>query len=263
MMLESVVVIGMVVMAGRTEAADAPSLRTDQERLSYGMGVGLARSFERQGIQLDARLLARGLEDARSGGALLMTDAELRDAMIRLQGELRERQARHARSAADARRDGEAFLAENATREGVVTLPSGLQYKVLRAGDGPKPAAADAVVCHYRGKLVDGTEFDSSYRRGRPATLQLDRVIPGWREALQLMPVGSKWQLFVPAKLAYGERGWRGRSRTAAKIGPNATLIYETELLAITPRPAGDSNAAPRTRQTHGGEPAHRDRNRG
>ena len=123
--------------------------------------------------------------------------------------------------------EGETFLAANKNKEGVVTLPSGLQYKILKAGTGPKPTASDSVVCNYRGTLVNGTEFDSSYKRGQPATFPVNGVIKGWTEALQLMPVGSKWQLFIPAQLAYGERG------AGPDIGPNATLIFEIELLSI------------------------------
>jgi FKBP-type peptidyl-prolyl cis-trans isomerase FklB len=125
------------------------------------------------------------------------------------------------------KKQGDAFLAANKGKEGVVTLPSGLQYKILSAGTGPKPATSDSVVCNYRGTLIDGTEFDSSYKRGQPATFPVGGVIKGWTEALQLMPVGSKWQLFVPSELAYGERG------TGADIGPNAVLIFEVELLSI------------------------------
>src|SRR6201996_6499938 len=125
------------------------------------------------------------------------------------------------------KKDGAAFLAANATKEGVVTLPSGLQYKILTAGTGPKPTASDSVVCNYRGTLLDNTEFDSSYKRGQPATFAVGQVIKGWTEALQLMPVGSKWQLFIPKDLAYGERG------QGPDIGPNATLIFEVELLSI------------------------------
>jgi FKBP-type peptidyl-prolyl cis-trans isomerase FklB len=132
-----------------------------------------------------------------------------------------------AKAAEDNRKAGESFLAENKKKEGVVTLPSGLQYKVLKAGDGKKPTDADTVECHYRGTLINGTEFDSSYLTGQPATFKIAGVIPGWREALKLMPVGSKWQLFVPSQLAYGARGKGG------SIGPNAALIFEVELLAI------------------------------
>ncbi len=125
------------------------------------------------------------------------------------------------------KKEGEAFLAANKSKEGVVTLPSGLQYKILQQGTGPKPTASDSVVCNYRGTLLNGTEFDSSYKRGQPATLGVGQVIPGWTEALQLMPVGSKWQLFIPSNLAYGARG------AGSDIGPNSTLTFEVELLSI------------------------------
>jgi FKBP-type peptidyl-prolyl cis-trans isomerase FklB len=127
----------------------------------------------------------------------------------------------------ESKKEGDAFLAENKQKEGVVTLPSGLQYKIIKAGEGKKPKQEDTVVCHYRGTLINGTEFDGTHGPGEPATFKVTGVVPGWREALKLMPVGSKWQLFIPPVLAYGERG------AGATIGPNATLIYEVELLAI------------------------------
>jgi FKBP-type peptidyl-prolyl cis-trans isomerase FklB len=130
--------------------------------------------------------------------------------------------------------EGEAFLAANKSKEGIVTLPSGLQYKILTEGKGPKPTAADTVVCNYRGTLINGTEFDSSYKRGEPATFPVGGVIKGWTEALQLMPVGSKWQLFIPSGMAYGERG------AGADIGPNATLIFEVELISIQEKPKAE-----------------------
>jgi FKBP-type peptidyl-prolyl cis-trans isomerase FklB len=168
------------------------------------------------------------MRDVYSGGKLLMSEEDLRAAKSVYQVDMREKQVAAVRRAADENKQaGIVFLAENKGKEGVVTLPSGLQYKILKAGDGKTPAASDTVECHYRGTLLDGTEFDSSYRRGEPAKLTLTAIISGWREALLLMPVGSKWQIFVPAQLAYGERG-NGRD-----IGPNATLVFEMELLAI------------------------------
>jgi FKBP-type peptidyl-prolyl cis-trans isomerase len=163
-----------------------------------------------------------------SGGKLLMSEEDLRAAKSVYQVEMREKQVVAVRRAAEENKQaGIAFLAENKGKEGVVTLPSGLQYKILKAGDGKTPAASDTVECNYRGTLLDGTEFDSSYSRGQPAKLTLSAIISGWREALKLMPVGSTWQLFVPPELAYGERG-NGRG-----VGPNETVIYEMELLAI------------------------------
>ncbi|HEU4385000.1 MAG TPA: FKBP-type peptidyl-prolyl cis-trans isomerase [Anaeromyxobacteraceae bacterium] len=234
--------VGVALLSGQAGAGDDPVLKTEQEKLSYAMGVGMAQGLKRQGVEVDGDLLTRGLRDGLSGRKLLLTDDELRQTMTAFQVDQKQKQAQQsaktteaqpAKTPAEAKKQGEAFLAENAKKEGVVTLPSGLQYKVLRAGDGKKPTDGDQVVCHYRGSFVDGTEFDSSYRRGRPATLDLARVIPGWSEALKLMPAGSKWQLFIPAKLAYGERGMPGRKRKPGIIGPNATLIYETELLDV------------------------------
>jgi len=170
----------------------------------------------------------RGLKDALSGAKPLMSDEEI-DAMRRkYRAEMqRKRAAAMERAAQENAERGAAFLAENKAKPGVVTLQSGLQYKILKAGEGPKPTAKDTVECHYRGTLIDGKEFDSSYRRGAPATFPLAGVIPGWREALQHMPVGSKWQLVIPPQLAYGARG------AGHDIGPNATLVFEVELLAI------------------------------
>lgn len=153
--------------------------------------------------------------------------------------------ARSAGAVAAAR--GAAFLAANARKEGVVTLPSGLQYQVLKAGTGATPVDGDRVLCHYRGTFVDGTEFDGTRRRGRPATLSMERVIPGWREALARMPVGSRWRLFVPPSLAFGERGQRVHKGPGGRIGPQATLVYDAELLAILPRPAGPAGGGPPT----------------
>jgi FKBP-type peptidyl-prolyl cis-trans isomerase FklB len=158
----------------------------------------------------------------------LLTEEEARAAIMHLQAQLRQKQIEAMKLAGEKnQKAGEAFLAENKKKEGVVTLPSGLQYKILKAGEGKKPTAEDTVVCNYRGTLIDGTEFDSSYKRGEPATFPVRGVIKGWTEALQLMPVGSKWQLFIPPTLAYGERG------AGAQIGPDATLIFEVELISI------------------------------
>jgi FKBP-type peptidyl-prolyl cis-trans isomerase FklB len=159
---------------------------------------------------------------------MLMTDDEARAALMQLQAEVRNKQQEKMKVAGEMnKKEGAEFLEANKTKEGVVTLPSGLQYKILTEGTGPKPAASDTVVCNYRGTLISGTEFDSSYKRGQPASFPVNGVIKGWTEALQLMPVGSKWQLFVPAELGYGDRGAGG------EIGPGATLIFEVELLSI------------------------------
>jgi FKBP-type peptidyl-prolyl cis-trans isomerase len=154
------------------------------------------------------------------------------------------RQSRHAKAPAQAKQEGEAFLAANARKEGVVTLPSGLQYQVLRQGEGKTPQDGDKVAVHYRISFVDGTELDSTYARARPGTFELARMIPGYREALKLMPVGSKWRIVIPAALAYGERGIQSRKKTARRIGPNTTLVYETELLSILPEGTSQKTAA-------------------
>ena len=173
-------------------------------------------------------MLLQGLKDALAGGKALLTDDETKATLTALQAEVTKRQQAKMAVVGDAnKKEGDAFLAANKTKEGVVTLPSGLQYKILQQGTGPIPSASDSVECNYRGMLINGTEFDSSYKRGQPATFPVGQVIHGWTEALQLMPVGSKWQLFIPAELAYGPRG------AGAEIGPNATLIFEVELLSI------------------------------
>jgi FKBP-type peptidyl-prolyl cis-trans isomerase FklB len=209
-------------------SAEDATLKNPKEKLSYGIGTDLGRNLKRLGVDVDADLLIKGFTDAMSGAKPLMTDEEIGATLNALQQQIQRKTAQAAAAAGEEnKKAGEAFLAQNKAKQGVVTLPSGLQYKIIKAGDGKKPTASDTVECNYRGTLIDGNEFDSSYRRGQPATFGVSQVIPGWQEALQLMSVGSKWQLFVPASLAYGERG-AGR-----EIGPNSTLIFEVELLAI------------------------------
>jgi FKBP-type peptidyl-prolyl cis-trans isomerase FklB len=184
----------------------------------------------------------RGLKDTLAGGKTLLTDQEAQATLTALQNDLRKKQLELRQQAGETnKKEGEAFLATNKAKDGVVALPSGLQYKILTEGTGPKPSATDSVVCNYRGTLLDGKEFDSSYKHGQPATFPVNGVIKGWTEALQLMPAGSKWQLFVPAQLAYGDRG------AGPDIGPNATLVFEVELLSIQPhaQPPTPSAAQP------------------
>jgi UDP-GlcNAc:undecaprenyl-phosphate/decaprenyl-phosphate GlcNAc-1-phosphate transferase len=211
-----------------TKSEEPPVLKTQQDKINYAIGVNMIGNFKIQGIDIDLDLVIRGMKDAFSGGKLLLTNDEIQKNTILYHNELRQKMAKTRAMAAETnKKEGEAFLAENKNKEGVVTLPSGLQYRILKAGDGKMPTDADTVDCNYRGTLINGAEFDSSHRLGHPATFKVTGVIPGWREALKLMPVGSNWQLFVPSELAYGERG------TSGLIGPNATLIFEIELLAI------------------------------
>jgi FKBP-type peptidyl-prolyl cis-trans isomerase len=182
-------------------------------------------------VDVDPAILLRGLKDGMAGGKTLMTDDDAKTAMTALQADLRKKQDAKMEIVGEAnKKEGDAFLAANKTKQGVVALPSGLQYKILKEGAGPKPTAADTVVCNYKGTLLDNTEFDSSYKRGQPATFPVGQVIKGWTEVLQLMPVGSKWEVFIPSELAYGPRG---PGQGGGAIGPNATLIFEIELLSI------------------------------
>jgi FKBP-type peptidyl-prolyl cis-trans isomerase len=216
------------LLASQVFAAELPVLKSQKDKEAYAVGVDLAKNLRRQGIDMNADATARGLRDGLAGTTLLMTEVELRTALNTFQTELKQKRARTLASVAeDNRKAGEAFLAANKTKEGVIVLPSGLQYKIIEAGDGRKPTDTDTVEVHYRGTLIDQTEFDSSFSRGKPATFKVDGLISGWKEALKLMTTGSKWQVFIPSQLAYGEKG------SGRYIGPNATLIFELELLAI------------------------------
>lgn len=204
-------------------------LKDQKDRTSYSIGIDIGNNFKKQGIDLDSDLLARGIKDALTGNSSpLLTEKEVKDTIADFRKEMMEKQIALTKQRGEKNmKDGEAFLTENKKKEGVITMPSGLQYKVLAAGTGDKPKETDTVTVNYRGTLIDGTEFDSSYKRNEPAIFPVKGVIPGWTEALQLMQTGSKWQLVVPATLGYGERG------AGANIGPNATLVFEVELLSI------------------------------
>jgi FKBP-type peptidyl-prolyl cis-trans isomerase FklB len=209
-------------------AASPLSLTTDKDKRSYALGMNIGESIKRDNMDLDPGIVAQALKDALSGGKLLMTDSEAGTILSALRAEVVGKRQAEIQKESDANKAaGTQFLAANKTKTGVVTLPSGLQYKVLKEGTGPKPAASDTVVCNYKGTLINGTEFDSSDKHGGPATFGVGQVIKGWTEALQLMPVGSKWELYVPADLAYGERS------PGLEIGPNSTLIFEIDLLSI------------------------------
>lgn len=224
-----IVSLAVVLCATGLRAQDAASpLKTDKDKTSYALGVAVGKSFQAQGVEADPNLIAQGLKDAMANGKLLITDEEFRSLMTAFQQNMNEKQAAEKAALADTnKKAGEAFLAENAKKDGVMTTPSGIQYKVITAGSGAKPTDADTVTCQYRGTLIDGTEFDSTYKNGQPAVLEVGRVIPGFKEALKMMPVGSKYQFVIPADQAYGERG------AGNVIGPNATLIFEIELVSI------------------------------
>jgi FKBP-type peptidyl-prolyl cis-trans isomerase FklB len=237
--------------AAKTGAATAKTpapltLKTQKEKASYAIGMNIGKNLKRDSVEVDPAVLTRALKDAFAGNKLLMTDEEAKAALMTLQTEVRAKEEAKTKAAAvENKKTGDVFLAANKSKEGVVTLPSGLQYKILKAGTGPKPTAEDTVLCNYRGTLVDNTEFDSSYKRGEPLKIPVGGVIKGWTEAIQLMPVGSKWQLYIPSDLAYGERGAPG-----SPIGPNSTLVFEVELISIEPK------ATPKVEPTEHGKEA-------
>jgi FKBP-type peptidyl-prolyl cis-trans isomerase len=209
-------------------AVDKSELSTPKLKSSYVIGVNIGKGMKQQGLDADFDMILKGMKDGAAGTPAL-TDEEMQQAMMELQKEM---QGKAAELGTKSKKEGEEFLAGNKSKEGVKTTPSGLQYKVLKEGKGPKPKATDTVKVHYRGTLLNGTEFDSSYKRGEPVEFALDQVIKGWTEGLQLMPVGSKYEFWIPSQLAYGEPGNRG-------IPPNSTLVFEVELLDIVKPGAG------------------------
>jgi FKBP-type peptidyl-prolyl cis-trans isomerase FklB len=217
MKLRVIVALGILFLVSQVNAEEKLLLKNQKEKVSYIIGMDIGGNLKRQSVDVDPNILAKGVQDALSGAKPSLSNEEIQETMVAFQKEMMAKQKER----------GEAFLAENKKKEGVKTLPSGLQYKVIKAGTGKKPKLNENVTVHYRGTLIDGAEFDSSYRRGQPASFPVSGVIPGWTEALQLMEEGAKWQLFVPSNLAYGERG------TGGIIGPNATLIFEIELISV------------------------------
>jgi FKBP-type peptidyl-prolyl cis-trans isomerase FklB len=228
-MKRSLVAITLLILSfGLCEAGEAPEIRDENDRISYSIGHQIGGDFKRQGVDLKPDLVVQGIQDALKGDKPRMTPEEMNKTLVELKRKVTAAQQEERKMAAEkSRAEGEAFLAENAKKEGVVTLPSGLQYKILKDGAGASPQATDNVTVHYRGTLIDGTEFDSSHKRNQPATFRVSGVIRGWTEALQRMKPGAKWRLFIPAKLAYGERG------TGSAIPPNSALIFEVELLKV------------------------------
>jgi len=224
MKLRVIAVLGILFLVSQVNAEEKLLLKNQKEKVSYIIGMDIGGNLKRQSVDVDPNILAKGVKDALAGGKPLLTEQEIQETMAAFQKEMMARQSEVAKK---NKAEGEAFLAANKKKEWVKALQSGLQYKVIKVGTGKKPKLSDTVTAHYRGTLIDGTEFDSSYKRGQPVSFPVSGVIPGWTEALQLMGEGAKWQLFIPSNLAYGEKG-AGRD-----IGPNATLIFEIELVSI------------------------------
>jgi len=225
-----IICLGAVCIASLGLAQDKPQLKDQKDKASYSIGYDIGETFKKQKIELNVDALVAGLKEAVAGKESTMSKEDREKTLQAFQKEMMEKQIAASKEAATKNQaEGEKFLAENKTKDGVKTTASGLQYKVLKEGSGPSPKETDTVVTNYRGTLIDGTEFDSSYKRNEPASFPVNRVIKGWTEALQLMKPGAKYQLFIPSSLAYGERG------AGQLIGPNATLIFEVELLSIKP----------------------------
>ena len=224
MKVKLIVVLGFLFFVSQVHAQETLLLKNPKDKVSYIIGMDIGMNLKKQSIDINSDILAKGLKDALSGAKPLLTEQEIQETMGAFQKEMNAKQDEVAKK---NKAEGESFLAENKKKEGIKILPSGLQYKVIKVGTGKKPKSTDTVTVHYRGTLIDGTEFDSSYKRGQTVSFQVSGVIPGWTEALQLMEEGTKWQLFIPPNLAYGERGAGGM------IGPNATLIFEVDLISI------------------------------
>jgi FKBP-type peptidyl-prolyl cis-trans isomerase FklB len=230
-----VTILVILLLATPVSAQKKVELKTEKDKISYSIGFDMGTNLKRNEIDVDPRILMKAIQDVLSGGKPLMTEQEMRDSLMALQKDMAAKKQEKMKAAGEKnRKAGEAFLTENKKKEGVKTLPSGLQYMILSEGNGKQPKATDTVTVQYRGTLIDGAEFDSSYQRGQPATFALNQVIKGWTEGVQLMKEGGKIRLFVPSELAYGDRG------AGAQIGPGATLIFEVELLSVGQAPQGE-----------------------
>lgn len=231
MKLRLFAVLGIALLASQVNGEENLVLKNQKDKISYIIGMEIGKNFKDQSIDVEPGILLKGIKDGFSGGKALLTEQEINEMTLTFQKEVMAKREEIAKRLGEKnKKEGEDFLAENKKKEGVITLPSGLQYKMIKSGSGSKPKLTDTVTAHYRGTLIDGTEFDSSYRRGQTVSFPVSGVIPGWIEALQLMEEGANWQVFIPPNLAYGERG-AGRD-----IGPNATLIFEIELISIQER---------------------------
>ncbi len=228
MKLVWVAIISVFFMACRGNTQEKAQIKSFKDSVSYGIGMNIGRDLKRQSVDIEPDILIQGLKDAYAEGKTQLTDEQVQSCMNSLQKVMMEKQEAKNKELGDKNlKDGQAFLEANKKKEGVKVTASGLQYRVLKEGTGPKPTATQTVSVHYRGTLIDGTEFDSSIKRGQPAEFPVNGVIKGWTEALQMMPVGSKWELVIPPELAYGSHG------AGSSIGPNAVLVFEVELLAI------------------------------
>lgn len=222
-------------------------LKDKKDKISYSIGVDVGKSIQKQKIDVNPNSFLLGFKDGQNDKLSLMTEDEIRQTLLALQTEMIDRQKSEAKEMSSKNAaEGQKFLANNKKNKGIVTLASGLQYRIISEGKGESPKATDTVTTHYRGKLINGTEFDSSYARGEPVKFAVNGVIPGWTEALQLMKPGAKWELFIPANLAYGEQG------VGQLIGPNATLIFEVELLNVDKHTASEEDKTKKTNNTKG-----------
>ena len=220
-------VFGILFLMCQVSVGEEKNFKDQKDKVSYIIGLDIGANLKKQAVDINPDILIKGVKDALSGNKPSLTEQEINSTIAAFQKEMKEKQEEMMKKAGEKnKKEGEVFLAGNKKKEGVVTLPSGLQYKVIKNGNGKKPKLTDTVTTNYKGTLIDGTEFDSSYKRGQPASFQVNGVIAGWTEALQRMEEGAKWQLFVPSQLAYGERG-------AGPIGPHATLIFEIELISV------------------------------
>ncbi len=214
---------------GIAQAADRPELRTEKDKISYSIGLEVARNFKKNGIEFDPNLVMQGMNDGLSTERPLLSEKEFRKVMGDFQTQVRQRMSANRQMLTiENRKRAEAFLQENKVKPGVLALPNGLQYKIIKAGDGPRPADVDSVIIHYRGMLLDGTQFDGT-EAGKPGTIKLVELFNGFKAALKQMPVGSRWQVWIPPHLAYAERG------VGSDIGPNELLVYDIELVGLRP----------------------------
>jgi len=222
-----IVLIGIFMLVNPGHAEESV-LKTKKDKISYAIGMDIGKNLKKQPFELNPEVISQGLWDAMSDGKTLMTDQEYKETMTAFRKEMTQKQTAQMKEAGDRnKKEGEKFIADNKKKEGVTTTASGLQYKIITKGTGASPKATDTVSVHYKGTLIDGKEFDSSYSRGQPASFPVNGVIKGWTEALQLMKVGSKWMLYIPSDLGYGDSG------AGKDIMPGAALIFEVELLAI------------------------------